>query len=719
MGLDSDRDGIPNWQDLDSDDDKIYDVKEAGIQGQCPNQTDKWPCDSDGDGRPDYVDIDSDGDGVLDGDEDTNYDGLLGCCLTTCGKPSEVQEKECILNEAGCGPGQECVDGACVAPIGFKCSNGETSPNMADTFSDGKLDNERGTFICRDATEDKPLGRKPVLSVKSSDPETDAQSGDWHLALETSAKYSLMTLTDVADKEAAASIDYDDPTEEVAGFVISMPSDETDIQEVLRALLERVTTTTPGGSGTVFTRASGSQGKTHDRYDAVFGTLLDVSLSSATSASTVRNELVAALLGRTPGTLGSLPGNYGARDSEFVIRFITVRRFGFKKDGLDFELDDEGNPLEDPTAAQDQRVLVMGAVATRGSYEDPSLKTGFLVDDLSGGTALAIYSDDLGDECDVGTITSLPVADIMWVVDESGSMDTVRANVIANASNFFSRALASGLDFRMGVTNVCDEGDDKAVGHFCSVASDDSYHDGGDDRFLLPNEQHIFEACIENPPGYEGYDEWGLLNAKEAVLRHLPRAPNAPNRIRDNAKAVVIVVTDEQPSSLSNLIDYGANRKCPLPADNKQDIAAAIRPMIELFKGSQNPQAAATMHVIGGICNSACLDESSRSIAHGYMEVAQALGGQVGDVCQKDLGSTLQSIIDSIIGSASPVKLEYVPIASSVTVAMDGMMVERSRTHGFDYRAETNSLAFISVNYQKGSEVVASYKRWKRQVIIQ
>ena len=47
------------------------------------------------------------------------------------------------------------------------------------TFGDGKLDNERGTFICRDATEDKPQGRKPVLYKKS-----EAAKGDWHLALE-------------------------------------------------------------------------------------------------------------------------------------------------------------------------------------------------------------------------------------------------------------------------------------------------------------------------------------------------------------------------------------------------------------------------------------------------------------------------------------------------------------------------------------------------------
>ena len=59
--------------------------------------------------------------------------------------------------------------------------------------------------------------------------------------------------------------------------------------------------------------------------------------------------------------------------------------------------------------------------------------------------------------------------------------------------------------------------------------------------------------------------------------------------------------------------------------------------------------------------------------------------------------------------------LDYVPISSSLAVALDAVQVYRSRTNGFDYRTNGNSLVFINVKYKKGSEVIASYKRWKRQ----
>ena len=67
---DTDGDGIPNYKDLDSDNDGIPDRIEENK-------------DTDNDGHPNYVDLDSDNDGVLDLDEagntnlDTNRDGLI------------------------------------------------------------------------------------------------------------------------------------------------------------------------------------------------------------------------------------------------------------------------------------------------------------------------------------------------------------------------------------------------------------------------------------------------------------------------------------------------------------------------------------------------------------------------------------------------------------------------------------------------------------------
>ncbi len=73
--VDTDRDGVPDYQDEDSDGDGILDSVEAG-----DNDTRTPPVDSDWDGVPDYRDLDSDANGILDEHElfaDTDMDGIL------------------------------------------------------------------------------------------------------------------------------------------------------------------------------------------------------------------------------------------------------------------------------------------------------------------------------------------------------------------------------------------------------------------------------------------------------------------------------------------------------------------------------------------------------------------------------------------------------------------------------------------------------------------
>ena len=706
---DSDSDKVPDWQDLDSDGDKIPDNVEAGTKGsggKCSGAKpgkDSWPCDSDGDKVPDYLDLDSDGDGLKDGAEDENGDGLLGCCMTTCNAPdAKWQKSNCKLTKDGCGQGQKCVNKKCTPAVDFKCSEGETSAKKKDTFGDGKLDNERGTFICRDATEDKPQGRKAVQVRYDT-------TGDWRIAIEKSGKYGPTTISGASSKMRAAVVDHSKSTEEASGFIISRTSTDN-VQNELTTLIKAIQA---AGLGTVTVRASGTQAKSHDKYDSVQATILDLKATSGNNVSTVRNQVMAALLGKTMADLSNLPSPYGSSASEFVIRFTTVKRFAFKKDSSNkLVLDAKGNP-QDSGDKTKWRLLVMGGVATKTAYITPTMRSGFIVDDLSNGTSLAVSKDTVENECDVGKITSLPVADIIWVIDESGSMSDDRQNIVNNANNFFSRALSSGLDFRMGVTNVCNpSGSHKyAVGKFCSKISTSTSDNGGTDRFLLPSEQAIFGACIKNPPGYEGGSEYGLVNAEKAVKKHLPRASNAPDKIRNNATLVIIVATDEFPQSISSLIGYSHAKTCKLPASNQTAVDSALQKYMSLFTGVTDPEAAAMFHVIGGVCNGSC----SAQIAHGYKELAQKLGGQTADICQKNLGSSLQTIIDSITGKASPIILDYVPISLSLAVAMDAIEVKRSRTNGFDYRSATNSLVFINVKYKKGSEVIASYKRWKRQ----
>ncbi len=698
---DSDGDKVPNWQDLDSDGDKIPDKVEGGNKdkdGKCEARG-SWPCDSDGDKAPDYLDLDSDGDGLKDGEEDENGDGLVGCCLEQCNKPDAAwQKSNCKLSMEGCGDGQKCTDGKCVPPALLKCAEGETSAKKKDTFGDGKLDSERGTFICAPGS---PHGRKPV-QVRSD------HAGEWRVALDQSAKYLTLKVAKPGKKVAAAMVDHPTGLEEVAGFVFARDSG-ADVQAELSSLLASVSSSKPLGASTVIVRSSGSQGRSHDRFHTVRGTFLDIKLAKASSLSAVRDALVAALLGKSIKDLGNLPQPFGGSATQFVIRFTTVKRYAFKKDKYNKPvLDSRGHPVDsgDKTA---WRLLVMGAVAHTNTYHDPARRTGFLVNDLSNGTALAEVSSVSRSECDVGVIARLPSADIIWVVDEAMSSKKSWPSLTSSAINLFGRAVAAGLDFRLGVSGMVDPGGayKQVVGKLCSRITTNPADDGGTDRFLLPSEQTTFSSCIKNPPGSVSGAAHGLKNAVAAVKNHLPRAVNSTDKIRRGATLAIIVVTDKMPGSLSGILK-GKGKTCSLDASSLSSLTTAISPHVDLLAGVTDPEAVAQVHIIGGRCGLAC----GADVAHGYRELAHGLAGVTADICQYNLGSSLQVILDGILGQASPIVLDYPPISASLAVAINGKGVQRSRIQGFDYYAPANTLLLSGIKYKKGNEVIAAYRRW-------
>jgi hypothetical protein len=691
---DTDGDQTPDWLDTDSDGDRIPDAIEGTV-------------DSDGDGKPDYLDTDSDNDGLLDGDEDGNGDGKLGCCRQACEKPQS--STTCPMTDDGCGYGQTCQAGQCTPPRDYRCSNGETDPRKADTFGDGIKDADRGTFICRDATADRPKGREPVRVVES-------KPGNFKLALPTRIKEISLIVSGGDAKMDAATVDDDASDTQVAGFVASRTGTKTSAAEEASVVLGALLGQTPGGPGVLGVRALGSPAKTHDRYDAVAGTTIDVKLSKTSTVAKVRDDVLAHLLGKDTSELSGLPADFGDADSEFVVRLITIRRFAFKKDPANpgqLLLDAKGYPIDDGDTSKWQ-VVVMGAVARRKQHEDTASRTAFVLDDLANGSAVATASYQLQDECAAGTVAATPAADIIWVVDDSGSMTEQVQSVAANAKSFFAEALATGLDFRVGVTGTYPKSAGE-LGLFCSdpKAAGDN---GGKDRFLLPSEPSLFEGCIGNPPFSSGGTEYGLDNARAAVSRHLPRTANDETKIRPGATLVVIIVTDEAPQELKDtglFPDSGGGPiplPCTLPAADQTKVDGLMAPYLDYFTGRSpgSDDTRATVHLIGGLCSSTC----DAQIGHGYLELAQQAGGIIADVCQTDLASSLHEIFSQIIGKSSPVVLGSPPVSGSLAVAVGNQQIPRSRQKGFDFVSSVGSIAFYGIPFPKGSMVVTSYKRW-------
>ena len=280
VGRDTDGDRVLDYQDLDSDNDKIMDSVEAGPARDKPGDTD-------GDGVPDYLDQDSDGDKLLDGLEDENGDGQVGCCMKTCNAPDPLwQEKQCALNKVGCGSYQYCVKGRCQPPVAFRCSEGETSALKPETFDDGRLDPTRGTFICRES------GREAVQRHQNT-------TGHWQVLLGKGARFRLLQLADAGPGMTAAALDHAHSSAQVAGFVLSREASRDTSQEhaaLLAAVKARL-----AGHATVKVLQPGHRLRSHDKYDLVRGTTLELAFAKPRRVAEVRQALVGGPAGQARG----------------------------------------------------------------------------------------------------------------------------------------------------------------------------------------------------------------------------------------------------------------------------------------------------------------------------------------------------------------------------------------------------------------------------------
>jgi len=224
LPIDWDGDGVPDWHDLDSDNDGVLDVVEAGYANSDTNQDGRiddgngnppavnsdgippvmnpngngvgipTPIDWDGDGVPDWHDLDSDNDGILDVveagyiDSDTNQDGRID---DGSGNPPAVDANGIapVIDVNGTGAGIPL-------PIDWD-SDGVPDWHDLDSDNDGILDVIEGGYQGSDTNLDGRIddgsgniptvnadGLPPVMSGGGPinlPPDTDLDGvRDWH-----------------------------------------------------------------------------------------------------------------------------------------------------------------------------------------------------------------------------------------------------------------------------------------------------------------------------------------------------------------------------------------------------------------------------------------------------------------------------------------------------------------------------------------------------------
>jgi hypothetical protein len=532
---------------------------------------------------------------------------------------------------------------------------GETNPNEVDTDDDGIDDiNEVSTIACA-KINDRPY---EVYDVPGAD----------SMILMDAQVRERATLRTMDNKAPGASLV--DPDLDVAAVLISKrpadgvatPSAQRDHEKrtLIRPLgeilneRERALTTIQG----------------HEAEQASFA----MRLTTPATPRALAAQLATGLLNGVALTGTPAPGGTAVR--EVTINLLTIVR-------------------------SPQQVVILAAVAAGvPAPEGADIR----LEELTDGTNVARHESFTRHVCDQFVAKEKQAVDIIWVVDDSGSMEDDQMAVRAAADAMAEVLTNGGIDYRLGVAR-----------HF---AQDENSRRRGDlegQGLTADLEQFKEDIVVGAQGGWEPGLETGIL----AIDRLLPKtaageAPN-PQRLREDAATVIVNLSDERDQNLECL----ACGSCEEP-DSRQRFCTepAGQPEIDRFISAYTMRSAVVFAIVGDLPNG-CQQSGSRDDfepGQGYVEVANGTGGSFGSLCG-DMRANVQDIARAATGIASDYTLSSIPASASIRIAKgqpgQGVTIPRNRQNGWDYDPVRNRIVFYgSARPVKGEEIVVGYRRW-------
>ncbi len=290
--------------------------------------------------------------------------------------------------------------------------------------------------------------------------------------------------------------------------------------------------------------------------------------------------------------------------------------------------------------------------------------------------------------------------DILFVVDNSGSMMEEQTSLGQNFAAFMAAAQQSNVDWRIAVTTtgiqaspggwaVCPGGAEGGeAGRFFPV-------DGSSPRILTPQTANVAQVFAHNVKvGVCHWDEQGLEAAYRALSQPLASSASAPGTpftadgnagfLREDAKLAIIIISDEEDFS-------------PQPVSFYETFFKALK--------NNDPN----MLSISAIVTPANIGTCPTGVSSGnrYIQLAGSTNGVVDSICTQNWAASLNQIGDNIYGPAKRFPLSQQPgDPTGVSVVVNG----QPALFGWQYDALTNTVVFDDNSVPpNGSSVEITY----------
>ena len=261
----------------------------------------------------------------------------------------------------------------------------------------------------------------------------------------------------------------------------------------------------------------------------------------------------------------------------------------------------------------------------------------------------------------------IPVLDILWVIDNSGSMSSHQSNLSTNISYFMNNFIQLGVDYNMAVittdrynfTQIITNQDANAVSLLAQSVVTGTYGSG-----------------IER----------GIQMAYESLSDSNYAGPGG-SFFRQDAKLVVIFVSDEPDHSHATWTSYTS------------------------FFDQLKPAGYFIPFGIIGDPPSGCGGGGWQGAMYGagYFELIKYYGGSWYSICETDWGTQMQSLGSQVVTQSRFSLSEEDPVEDTISVFVDGQQLEE----GWSYDANTNQIIFDATHIPEPGETIrVEYALW-------
>jgi len=257
--------------------------------------------------------------------------------------------------------------------------------------------------------------------------------------------------------------------------------------------------------------------------------------------------------------------------------------------------------------------------------------------------------------------------DILFVIDNSGSMNTNQSNFKSNFSSFISVFSAAGVDYRIAFITT----DDASFvnGQVISPTTPDPIVAVNDIVDMIgttgsPNEKGLYQSYLSTTTGGDA-------------------APGGAF-FREDAKFVVIYVSDEPDHSTSSMSpsDYSSH-----------------------FRGLKSSANLAVAHAVAGDYPGGCSGNGSAQFGDGYYDVVGLLGGTFLSICASDWGLSMDTLARESVAESTFILTEQA-VEGTIEVEVNGV-----QSTDWFYDVSINAVQFTVIP-PEGSMIDVLYAAW-------